>query len=94
MPVIIEHSGPCTRIVINRPERSNAINAEVIGGIADGIRAATTRLETRVIVLTGAGDRAFCAGGDLAPAADGAPFVIDPAHPRHYVVDLFKLVED
>lgn len=94
MSVAVNRSGAVLRICIDRPERRNAINAAVCAGIADGIRAAQADPAIRVIVLTGSGDKAFCAGGDLAPAADGAPFTVDPARPRNPVVDLFKLMED
>ncbi len=93
MSVLVSKSGAVQRIEINRPERRNALNAAVVQGIGDGIRKAQADAEIRVIVLTGSGDKAFCAGGDLAPAADGAPFTVDPAHPRNPVVDLFKLME-
>lgn len=94
MSVLVSKSGAVQRIAINRPERRNAINQAVVEGIAQGIREAMADPAIRVIVLTGEGDKAFCAGGDLAPAADGAPFSVDPAQPRNYVVELFKLMED
>lgn len=93
MSVLVSKTGAVQRIEINRPERRNALNAQVVQGIMDGIRAAQADADIRVIVLTGSGDKAFCAGGDLAPAADGAPFTVDPAHPRNPVVELFKLME-
>ena len=51
---------------------------------AAGLDAAEADRSVRAVVLTGAGDKAFCAGGDLQPAADGTPFAIDAADPRHY----------
>jgi enoyl-CoA hydratase/carnithine racemase len=92
--VLIEARGPALWLTINRPASRNAFNERVIGGIASGIRQAQGSPEIRAIVLTGAGDRAFCAGGDLSAAASGAPFSVDPAHPRNFVIDLFKLLED
>lgn len=80
-------------ITINRPERRNALNEAVAAGIASGIRSAMADRDCRAIVLTGAGDKAFCAGGDLTPGAEGAPFTVDPANPRNYVVDLLQLIE-
>ena len=47
----------------------------------------------RAVVITGAGDRAFCAGGDLSPSVAGAPFDVDPARPRNFVVEFFKQIE-
>lgn len=91
--VLTEVRGHQMRITINRPERRNALNVHVARGISEGIAAAEANPEIRVIVLTGAGDKAFCAGGDLAPAADGAPFTVDPSRPRNFLVDLFKQME-
>ena len=63
--VLTEQRGTAFWITINREERRNAINPDVIFGIRDGIRAALETEGVRAIVLTGAGDKAFCAGGDL-----------------------------
>ncbi len=52
------------RIVLNRPDRLNAINAQLINDLRDAIAAANDDSSVRVIVLSGAG-RAFCAGYDL-----------------------------
>jgi enoyl-CoA hydratase/carnithine racemase len=53
-------------ITIDREERRNALNPEVIEGIHAAVRAATTDASLRAIVLTGAGSKAFCAGADLS----------------------------
>ena len=63
--VICEKRGNALWITINRPDKRNALNGEVIAGIASGYRDAHDDKEVRVIVLTGAGDKAFCAGADL-----------------------------
>ena len=52
------------RITLNRPERLNAINAQLISDLRDAVAAANDAQSVRVIVLSGAG-RAFCAGYDL-----------------------------
>jgi len=54
-----------TTLVINRPEARNAIDTETMRLIEDAIRDLGRDDETRVIVLTGAGDIAFSAGGDM-----------------------------
>ena len=51
------------RITINRPERRNAVDTETIGLLHEAIQRSAED-ESRVIILTGAGD-AFCAGADL-----------------------------
>lgn len=53
------------RITINRPERRNAMSFEVMQGLRDALERAHVDSAVRVVVLTGAGDRAFCAGADL-----------------------------
>jgi len=53
-------------ITINRPEARNALSNEVIAGIIEGLRRAASDDAVRSVVLAGAGDRAFCAGGDLS----------------------------
>ncbi len=92
-PVLIERRGLVLWLTINRPERRNALNEAVVTTIGRAIREAMAENEARAIVLTGAGDKVFCAGGDLAPSADGAPFSVDPARPRNFIVDLLQLIE-
>jgi enoyl-CoA hydratase/carnithine racemase len=57
-------------LTINRPEARNALSKAVRDGLWDGVRAFNADDAARVLVLTGAGDKAFCAGGDLKEMAD------------------------
>jgi enoyl-CoA hydratase/carnithine racemase len=67
-----ERAGPVAWLTIDRPESRNALSAAVRAGLWDGLRRFNGDEDARVLVLTGAGDRAFCAGGDLKEmAADG-----------------------
>lgn len=52
------------RITLNRPDRLNAMNAELIDGLHDALDGVDRRPDVRVVILTGAG-RGFCAGLDL-----------------------------
>jgi len=92
-PVLHDVRGHVFWITINRPGRGNAINQEVTSGISAGVEAAMANDAIRAIVLTGAGDRTFCAGGDLKPTEDGAPFKADPARPGNMVTDMFRVIE-
>ena len=74
-------------ITINRPDKRNAIDADVIAGIRAGYRAAHADPQIRAIVLTAAGEQAFCAGADLQP---GAGFAFDPARPGSGYADLLR----
>ncbi|HEV7415293.1 MAG TPA: enoyl-CoA hydratase-related protein [Tianweitania sediminis] len=92
-PISIERRGAVQWIVIDREERRNALNERVAAGIATGLDLAEADRSVRAVVLTGAGTKAFCAGGDLQPAADGTPFTINAADPRHYVAKLLKRMD-
>jgi enoyl-CoA hydratase/carnithine racemase len=92
-PVEVKRESAVLTVTINRAERRNALNEAVARGIAAGLDRAEADRSVRVVVLTGAGKDAFCAGGDMRPAADGAPFTIDPADPRHYVADLLRRMD-
>ena len=81
-------------VSINRPDRRNALNEAVADGIAAALDSAEADRTTRAVVLTGVGDKAFCAGGDLRLNADGTPFTIEAADPRHYVAKLLRRMRD
>jgi enoyl-CoA hydratase/carnithine racemase len=91
-PVRCERRGRVQWITIDRPEQRNAFNDDVVRRIARALVAAQADDEVRAIVLTGAGDRAFCAGGDLKSDTDG-PFAVDPSRPRNAVIELFQEFE-
>lgn len=82
-----------TRITICRPDSRNALNREVAEGLIAAILAAEADTECRVIVLTGEGERAFCAGGDIKAGAEGGTFVQDPAYPDHFAGQLFETIQ-
>ena len=63
--VRIENRGPIRIVCINRPEVRNCVDGETAVGLAEAIEAFAADGEARVLVVTGAGDRAFCAGADL-----------------------------
>ncbi|MBB5048910.1 enoyl-CoA hydratase/carnithine racemase [Rhodopseudomonas rhenobacensis] len=90
--VVIEKRGQALWITINRPDKRNAINAAVVEGIGRGYRQAHGDAEARVIVLTGAGDKAFCAGADLQ--ATGAAFAADFSKPNVDYADLLRLSQN
>jgi enoyl-CoA hydratase len=68
--ILFDRQGSVIVITINRPEQRNAISS----GVRHGLRAAFERFEAddtaHVAILTGAGEKAFCAGMDLKEAAD------------------------
>ena len=63
--LLIEHKDYICTITINRPDKRNALNYEVLSGLSSGLDALANDDKTRVIILTGAGGQAFSAGMDL-----------------------------
>ena len=61
-----ELDGGVLTLTIDREERRNALSAEVLDGLLRGVRETALGDDVRVVVVTGAGEKAFCAGADLA----------------------------
>jgi enoyl-CoA hydratase len=71
-------------ITLNDPEKRNMLSAPMLGELVAATERARDDEAVRAMVLTGAGDRAFCAGADLGGFAAEAPLV-----QKHYASDLF-----
>src|SRR5882672_3527042 len=71
-------------VTLNRPDQRNALNGELLAGLVDAMRSARDDADARAVVLTGAGDKVFCAGADLGGFAADAPLVA-----KHFATDLF-----
>lgn len=89
--VLQERRGTSYWITLNRPQRRNSLNGEVIAGLTDGLRAAQADGEARAIVLTGCGEQAFCAGADLQPDQS---FTFDYSVPTNDYAQLLRLALD
>ncbi|GHF76334.1 enoyl-CoA hydratase-related protein [Seohaeicola zhoushanensis] len=89
--LIAQDSRGVLRITLNRPERRNAITVGMMNAIREAIEATRTDKEARVIVITGAGDRAFCAGADLS--AGDTPFKPDFAQLNLPFADLLRAAQ-
>ena len=63
--VLYEQRGAVAYVTLNRPERMNALGHEVRKGFIDAFLKVRHDPSVRVAVVTGTGDKAFCAGGDL-----------------------------
>jgi enoyl-CoA hydratase/carnithine racemase len=67
-----EVDGAVARVTIDRPERHNAMSFQVMEELGQAFEMARTDDAVRVVVLTGAGERAFCAGADLGGIGSNA----------------------
>jgi len=63
--LLITHDGPAARVVLNRPEKRNALSLELMDEVTSALHEVSIRREIRVIVIEGAGP-AFSAGHDLS----------------------------
>ena len=79
--VTYERRGVAAVLTIDRPERRNAVNGPTADLLADGYERFEADDEARVLVLTGAGDVAFCAGADLKDIDSFAPRLGSPDGP-------------
>ena len=75
-------------VTLNRPEQRNPLSAPMMHDLRAAFDWCKHEPAVAVVVLTGAGDRAFCAGADLG-AFSGAQSTLELHHGRHALVDLF-----
>jgi enoyl-CoA hydratase/carnithine racemase len=64
-PVRVDQRGHVAIWTLDRPDRANALSRATLVALGNLVREAATNASVRAIVLTGAGDKAFCAGADL-----------------------------
>ena len=65
--LLVQRDRAVLRLTLNRPQRRNAVTNDVMIALRDAFLAASADTSVKVIVLSGAGDKAFCAGADLTP---------------------------
>jgi enoyl-CoA hydratase len=93
--ILLETSDHVAVITINRPETLNALDMETLAGLDDAIGKAEAGSEVRVVVLTGAGTRAFVAGGDVADlnARQGLRHYLELGERLHRVFRRIELLD-
>ena len=79
--LLVERAGHLAEVTINRPDKLNALNREVIDQLSACMKALDGDNDVRCILLTGAGEKAFVAGADISEALGkiygGKSFSID-----------------
>jgi enoyl-CoA hydratase len=74
MPTVLTHrEDDVVALTLNRPDRLNALNAELLRDLGAALVALEEDPAVRAVILTGAGDKAFAAGADVAAMADMTP---------------------
>ena len=91
--VKVVQEGVVCRITIDRESEHNTMTDAVMSDLQHAFQAAEHMQGARVIVLTGAGQKTFCAGGTLNPTSDGSPFALEPGRFDHPVAALFRAMD-
>jgi dihydroxynaphthoic acid synthetase len=91
--VLYEVDGSTALITINRPERYNSFRGQTVDELIAAFRRSWADSSVRCIVLTGAGDKAFCAGGDVKQRAETGDY--GPTASGMFEIEyLHKLIRD
>jgi enoyl-CoA hydratase len=72
-PLLIADHGAIRTVTINRPDKLNALDSATLDALREAFAAAAADTAVRVVVLTGAGPKAFVAGADIAEMAGLTP---------------------
>ena len=89
--ILFENFEGIAKITINRPEVYNAFRPKTNEEMLDAFRICRERSDMGVIVLTGAGDKAFCSGGDQNVKGNGG-YIGEDGVPRLNVLDLHQMI--
>jgi enoyl-CoA hydratase/carnithine racemase len=91
--VAVELHGSVATVRLNRPEQRNPLSAGMLADLLAGLEWCRDEPLARAVVLTGAGDKAFCAGADLSGFDSELP-EIQRHQERHRLVELFSLLQE
>ncbi|MBV8125482.1 MAG: enoyl-CoA hydratase/isomerase family protein, partial [Paucibacter sp.] len=83
----VERRGAVLWLTLQREQRRNALHAALVAALTRALAEAERQPELRAIVLTGAGEQAFCAGADLQ---SGGSFKLDHSQPYQGFADLLR----
>ncbi len=89
--ILYEHFDGVARITINRPEVRNAFRPKTVTEMLDAFDRAHEAADIGVVLLTGAGDKAFCSGGDQRVRGEGG-YVGEDGIPRLNVLELQRKI--
>lgn len=89
----LAHDGRTAVLTIDRAECLNALRAQTVDELIDGVKQAWADTRVRSVVLTGAGERAFSAGGDVKQWAESGDY--GPSQTgRFEILSLYKLIRE
>ena len=83
----IERHGDCAVLKFNRPDALNALNADGLSALEEALKELATS-DARALIVTGAGDRAYCAGADINELGPRTPGQVRAAARRGQAIGL------
>jgi len=89
--LIVEHRDQIACVTINRPHALNVLNPATIAELTSTIKSLENSPEAKVIIITGQGEKAFCAGGDVALMRTLSP--LDAREMALKADELFRTIE-
>ena len=92
--VLVALDGHVATLTLNQPDRRNPLSAVMIRDLGTALGWARDEAEVRVVVLTGSGDRAFCAGADLATSFSGDAGELERHYGRGGIAGLFRSMRE
>src|SRR5699024_11271592 len=90
--VLVSKAGHAGIITLNRPSALNALDLEMIRALSQTLKDWESDDDIALVVIRGAGDRAFCAGGDIAALYADAEFCPDffkEKYVRNHLIDSY-----
>jgi enoyl-CoA hydratase/carnithine racemase len=91
---LLEVDGHVATVTLNQPEKRNPLSAAMIRDLKAAFAWCREEPAVRVLVLTGAGDKAFCAGADLASSFNAEAGELERHEARRGIVDIFQELRD
>ena len=85
--ILFEEYNHIAKVTINRPRYRNAFTPKTVWEMSQAFNYCREALDIRVVILTGAGDKAFCSGGDMHVKGHGG-YIGSDGVPRLNVLDL------
>ncbi len=92
--VLVALDGAVATVTLNQPEKRNPLSAAMVRDLGSALAWCRGEAAVRVVVLTGAGDKAFCAGADLRSSFDVGASPLERHHDRRGIAELFLLLRD
>ena len=91
--ILLTRDGRVATITLNRPKAIHALNKGMCDAMIAALLAWKDDPAVKSVLIDHAGERGFCAGGDIKAGADGGPFVQDPSDPDHFAGKLFETIQ-